>query len=158
MHKPIKKAKKQKMVEEKKENIIENLVLQKTPKPFNAAECKLVDETISGEYGDLFPLGNKLIVGFKVPICLFFLMPRCIVYHPLSKKHKDEIKVQIMRYNSIEYVCPIFVLPINLDNLDEITREKPRSWVDIENSNFFLLGGQHIVMVMKVCFCNFIFF
>ncbi len=125
MHKPIKKAKKQKMVEEKKENIIENLVLQKTPKPFNAAECKLVDETISGEYGDLFPLGNKLIVGFKVHAYHFFLMPRCIVYHPLSKKHKDEIKVQIMRSNSIEYVFPIFVLPINLDNPDEIVREKP---------------------------------
>jgi hypothetical protein len=27
-----------------------------------------VDETIRGEYGDLFPLGNKLIVGVKTPI------------------------------------------------------------------------------------------
>jgi hypothetical protein len=40
-------------------------------------------------------------------------MPRCIVYHPLLEKHKDEIKVQIVWYNSIEYVCPIFVLPID---------------------------------------------
>jgi hypothetical protein len=112
MHKLIKKAKKENMVEEK-ENIIKDLVLQKIPKPFNAAECKLVDETIRGEYGDLFPLGNKLIMGVKIHVHHFFLMPRCIVYHPLLEKHKDEIKVQIMQYNSIEYVYPIFVLPID---------------------------------------------
>jgi hypothetical protein len=117
-----------------------------------------VDETIRGEYADLFALGNKLITRFKVLVCCFFLMPRCIVYHPLSKKHKDEIKVQIMQYNSIMYVCPIFVLPIYLNNPNEIAGEKPRSWVDIENSNFFLLGDQHTVMVMKLGFCKIIFF
>ncbi len=95
MHKPIKKAKKEKMVEEK-EKIIKDLVLQKIPKPFNVIECKLVDETIRGEYGDLFPLGNKLITSIKVHVRRFFLMPRCIVYHPLLEKHKDEIKVQIV--------------------------------------------------------------
>ncbi len=41
---------------------------KKNLKPFNVVKCKLVDETIRGEYGDLFPLGNKLIVGVKTPI------------------------------------------------------------------------------------------
>jgi hypothetical protein len=45
-------------------------------------------------------------------------------------------------------------LPIDLDHLDEIAREKSKSWADIENSNFFLLGGQHIVMAINVCLCK----
>ncbi len=60
------------MVKEKKEKIIENLVFQKNPKPFNVVKCKLMDETIRGEYGDLFPLGNKLIVRLKTLIYYFF--------------------------------------------------------------------------------------
>jgi len=55
-----------KMVEEKKEKIIEDFILQKNPKPFDAAECKLMDETIRGEYGDLFPFGNKPIMEVKI--------------------------------------------------------------------------------------------
>ncbi len=65
MQKPIKKAKKGEMVEEKKEKIIEDFILQKTPKPFDVAECKLMDKTIRGEYGDLFPFGNKPIMEVK---------------------------------------------------------------------------------------------
>jgi hypothetical protein len=36
------------------------------------SNLKLVDETIRGEYGDLFPLENELIVGVKIPFCWFF--------------------------------------------------------------------------------------
>jgi hypothetical protein len=114
-----------------------------------------VDETIRGEYGNLFPLGNKLIVGLKIPICWFFFAPRWIVYHPLLKIHKYKIKIKIVRYNSIVYVCPIFVLPIDPNNLDKIAKEKPRSWVDIANSIFFLLGGQHIVMAIRYAYVKF---
>jgi hypothetical protein len=72
MHKPIKKAKKERMVEEKKEKIIENLVFKKTPKPFDVTECKLVDEIIRGEYGDLFPLGKSQLRGSKFLSIIFF--------------------------------------------------------------------------------------
>jgi len=143
------------MVEEKKEKIIENLVFQKNPKPFNVVKCKLMDETIRGEYGDLFPLGNKLIVRLKTPIYWFFLASRQFVYHPLLKIHKYKIKINIVRYNSIVYVCRIFVLPIDPDNLDKIAKEKPRSWVDIANSIFFLLGDQHIVMAIRYAYVEF---
>jgi len=50
-----KHVKKEKMVEKKKEKITKDLVLQNNPKPFVVVKCKLVDETIRGEYGDLFP-------------------------------------------------------------------------------------------------------
>jgi hypothetical protein len=76
-------------------------------------------------------------------------VPRHIVYRLLLERYKDKDESED---NSIEYVHPIFVLPIDPDNLDEIAREKPRSWENIENSNFFLLGGKHIIMVVKVCF------
>jgi hypothetical protein len=72
MQKPIKKAKKGEMVEEKKEKIIEDFILQKTPKPFDVAECKLMDKTIRGEYGDLFPFGNKPIMEVKILSSDFF--------------------------------------------------------------------------------------
>ncbi len=154
MHEPIKKAKKEKTVKEKKRKKIEDLIFQKTLKPFNVAKCKLINETIRGKYGDLFPLGNKPIVGVKIHVYCFFLAPKRIVYCPLLERHKDDIKVKITQYNSIQYIRLVFVPPIDPNNLDKIAREKPMSWVDIENSNFFLLGGQHIVMVVKVCFCR----
>jgi hypothetical protein len=45
-------------------------------------------------------------------------------------------------------------LLIDLDHLDEIAREKLKSWADIENSIFFPLGGQHIAMAINVCLCK----
>jgi hypothetical protein len=43
------------------------------------------------------------------------------------------------------------VFPIDHDNPHEIAREKPILWVDIQNSKFFLLGGQNIIIVVKIC-------
>jgi hypothetical protein len=63
MHKLVKKAKKEKMVKKNKEKIIEDLIHQKTPQPFNVTKWKLMDEKINGEYGTLFRLGNKPIMG-----------------------------------------------------------------------------------------------
>jgi hypothetical protein len=48
--------------------VIDNLVLNKWPKCFNIVECRLVDGTIKGEYGDCFPFKNKPIEGMKVEI------------------------------------------------------------------------------------------
>jgi hypothetical protein len=61
------------MFEEKKENVIHNLVLNKWPKHFNIVECRFVDDTIKGEYGDCFPLKKKPIKGMKVEVKDFSL-------------------------------------------------------------------------------------
>jgi hypothetical protein len=108
-----------------------------------------VDETIRGEYDDLFLVGNKPIVRVKILVHCFFFELRRIVYHCLLEKHKDKIKMKIVQYNSKEYICLVFVFPIDPDHLNEIAREKSKSWAYIENSNFFLLRSQHIVMVIK---------
>jgi hypothetical protein len=73
---------------------------------------------------------NKPIVGVKIPICRFDFAPRWIVYCPFLGRHKDEIKIKILQYNLIEYICPIFVLLIDPDHLDEITMEKPKLWAN----------------------------
>jgi ABC-type multidrug transport system fused ATPase/permease subunit len=83
MQKLAKKAKKEKTIEELNEKIIDNLVFQKTLKSFNATKFKFVNEKIMGEYGDYFPLINKLIVGVKILVNRFYFAPKHIVYHPL---------------------------------------------------------------------------
>ncbi len=55
-------------IEGKKEKIISRTLSFKTPTPFDVAKCKLVDKTIRGKYGDLFPQRNKPITGVKIPI------------------------------------------------------------------------------------------
>lgn len=92
----------------------EDFVFQKLPKSFNATKCKLMDETIRGKYDDLFLVGNKPIARVKILIHYFFLALKCIVYHLLLKKHKDKIKVKITWYNSIEYICLVFVCQLTL--------------------------------------------
>jgi len=37
-----------------------------------------------------------------------------------------------MWYNSIEYICLVFVMPIDPNHLDETTRENPKSGADIQ--------------------------
>jgi hypothetical protein len=83
MQKLAKKAKKQQIIEEQNEKIIDNLVFQKKLKSFNVTKCKFINEKIMGEYGDYFPLINKLIVGVKILFNRFSLAPKHIVYHPL---------------------------------------------------------------------------
>jgi hypothetical protein len=80
MQKLAKKAKKEKKIEEQNEKIIDNLVFQKTLKSFNAIKCKFVDAKIMGEYGDYFPLINKLITRVKILVNRFSLVPKRIVY------------------------------------------------------------------------------
>ncbi len=64
--------------------------------------------------------------------------------HDKSKKSCDISHLSL-------FVCLAFVFPIDHDNPHEIAREKPILWVDIQNSKFFLLGGQNIIIVVKIC-------
>ncbi len=89
-----KKQKKEETMEERKEKMIDNLVMKKYLKGLDKMECKHVDESIRSEFYYCFPLGNKPIEGVKVPINKFLAPPKRIVYRPLSDTHKNEIKHQ----------------------------------------------------------------
>jgi hypothetical protein len=71
--------KKEKTVEEKREKIIDNLIMKKYPKSLDKTESKYVDESIKSENLNYFPLGNKPIDGVKVTIERFLSPPRRIV-------------------------------------------------------------------------------
>jgi hypothetical protein len=60
-----KKKKKEATIEEKKEKMIDNLIMKKYPKGLDKIECKHVDESIKNEFSDCFPLGNKHVEGVK---------------------------------------------------------------------------------------------
>jgi hypothetical protein len=79
-------------MEEKKEKMIDNLVMRKYPKGFDKTKCKHVDESIRSEFSYCFSLGNKPIEGVKVPLDKFLSPLGRIVYHPWSDTHKNEIK------------------------------------------------------------------
>ncbi len=77
---------------QKKEKMIDNLVMNKYPKGFDKTKCKHVNESIKSEFFYCFPLGNKPIEGVKVPLDKFLSPLGKIMYHPLSDTHKNEIK------------------------------------------------------------------
>ncbi len=79
-----KKQKKEETMEERKEKMINNLVMKKYLKGLDKMECKHVNELIRSEFYSCFPLGNKPIEGVKVPINKFLPPPKRIVYRPLS--------------------------------------------------------------------------
>ncbi len=58
------KNKKQKAtIEEKKEKLIENLIMKKYSKGLDKTECKHVDESIRSEFSDCFPLEISMLKG-----------------------------------------------------------------------------------------------
>jgi hypothetical protein len=59
-------------MEEKKEKMIDNLVMKKYPKGFSETECKHLDESIRNEFSNYFPLANKPIEGIKVLVDKFY--------------------------------------------------------------------------------------
>ncbi len=50
----------------------------------------------NGEYEDYIPFFNQPTKGIKILVHWFFLLLKHIVYHFISKKQKDKIKVKIM--------------------------------------------------------------
>lgn len=67
-----KKQKKKAIMEEKKERMIDNLVMKKYPKGFSETKCKHVDELIRSVFSIYFPLENKPIEGLKVLVDKFY--------------------------------------------------------------------------------------
>jgi len=96
-----KKQKKEATIKEKREKMIDNLVIKKYPKGLNKIECKHVDESIKSEFSKYFPFGNKLIERVKVLVDRFLPPLGRIMYHPLSNTHKYKIKHRILMFHYI---------------------------------------------------------
>jgi hypothetical protein len=79
-------------MEEKREKMIDNLIMKKYPKGLNKMKCKHVDEQIRSDFFNCFPFGKKPIKGVKVLVNKFLPPPRKIMYCPLNNTHKNEIK------------------------------------------------------------------
>jgi hypothetical protein len=77
-----KKKKKEAIIKEKREKMIDNLVMKKYPKGFDKIECKHVDESIKNEFSNCFPLGNKHVEGVK-----FLWINSCLMLGELCTTH-----------------------------------------------------------------------
>jgi hypothetical protein len=149
----IRAPKKQKMqvtIEEKREKTIDNLVMKKYPKSLDEIECKHVDKLFKSKFSNCFPLGNKHVEGVKVLVDRFLPPLGKIVYCPLSDTHKNKIKHQILMFHYINQQCPNFVILIDLKNPTKILETRPKNWLAIFNSMFFIVGGQHTIQAVKV--------
>ncbi len=71
----------------------------KEVKSFDLVECHMKDAMIGEEYANLFPLGFSLVKGVNLFVNRLKRLPPEIVYRPFSKKHVNEIKMQITVYN-----------------------------------------------------------
>jgi len=131
--------------------------MKKYPKFFDKIERKFVDESIKSEFSNYFPLGNKPIDGLKVTVERFLIPPRRIVYRPLSEMHTNEIKHKILMFYYINQQCPIFAVLTDFEDEKNILESKLKSRSNLENSKFFIIGGQHIIHVVKVTITLFAF-
>jgi hypothetical protein len=122
-----KKQKKEVTKEEKKEKMIDNLVMKKYPKGLDETKCKHVDESIKIELSDCFPFGNKPIERVKVLVDRFLPPLGRIVYRPLNNTHKNEIKHRILMFHYINKQCPIFAILVNPNDPIKILEMKPRN-------------------------------
>ncbi len=140
-----KKQKKEVTIEEEKEKMIDNLVMNKYPKSFDETKCKHVNESIRNEFSDYFPLGNKHVEGVKVHVDKFLPPLRKIMYRPLSDTHKNEIKHKILMFHYINQQCPFFIIPIDPNDPTKILEMKPKNWFALSNLMFFIIHGQHTI-------------
>jgi len=55
-------------------------------------------------------------------------------------------------YNKFDMKVPIFAIPKDLKKLNYILPCHPKKWEDIQNLQFFIVSGQHMIVVAKVSF------
>jgi hypothetical protein len=96
---------------------------------------------IGKEYSNLFPLGIFLVQGVNLPINRFKTSPPKIIYHLLSKKHVNEIKMRIIVYNKFDTKVPIFAIPEDPERPNYILPCCPRKWEYIQNFQFLIVSG-----------------
>jgi len=134
-----KKSQKEKAKVQKKEKFLTKLVVSEDEKGFDAAECRLVDDTLGNEFSNCFPLRNDPILSVMVCVHCLKKVPPNIIYRPFSDIHKDEIKKGIMQCNKFDTKVSIFAI-----------LEDPKSIEHIQNHQFFIVGRQHTIVAAKV--------
>lgn len=118
---------------------LENLFWEE--KGFDAIECHLKDNIIDKKYSNSFPLGFALVKEVIVPIDRFKKVSPKIVYHPLLKAHVNEIKTGIIVYKKSDIKAPIFAIPKDTNRPYFSLPHAPRTWEDIEDLQFLIVGG-----------------
>jgi hypothetical protein len=96
---------------------------------------------IGEEYVNSFPFGFSLVKGVNLPINCFKRLPLKIVYHPFSKEHVNEIKMQIIMYNKFDTKVPIFAISEDPKRLNCILPCCPKKWEHIQNLQFLIVSG-----------------
>ncbi len=84
------------MEAQRKEKILERIVLDKEDKIFDAKKCHLVAETIGEEYNVCFPFGTTPMPNVGIEVHIFKWFPPNIVYNPFLNIHMGEIKKKIV--------------------------------------------------------------
>jgi hypothetical protein len=142
----------------KQNKIVGKFILGKEGKGFDAIECHLKDNIIYKEYSNSFPLQFALVKDVIIIIDRFKRVPPKVVYHPLSKAHVNKIKTRIIVYNKFDTKVPIFAIPKDPDRPDFILPHAPRTWEEIKDLQFLIVGGQHMITAAKVGQLIFIIF
>jgi hypothetical protein len=117
---PTKKFHKEKMEAQKKEKILDNIVLEKEEKGFDVKECCLVAETIGEEYDVYFLFSIALVPNVEIEVYRFKRFPPNIIYRWLLNVHVDKIKKKIVQYNKYDMKISIFAIPKDSKNSNYI--------------------------------------
>jgi hypothetical protein len=148
MEKKPKKVKKEKMKDDKREKIIDDVVMHKNLKGFGDIECRTIKKAISKKFDKFFPLELLVVLHVELPIQRFVEAPSRIRCYPLCIKHKNDIKIKFMTQHKTKWKMPMYTCLINLTNSEEIFPTKPMNWNEISKCVFFVLGEQHTTMTL----------
>jgi len=141
---------KEKIEVENKEKILGKIVMGKEVEGFDLVECRIKDAMIDKEYANSFPLGFPPVQGVNLLVNHFKRLPPKIVYRPLSKDHVNEIKMRIIVYNKFDIKVPIFAIAEDLKRPNCIFPHHPKKCEDIQNFQFLIISGQHMISIAKV--------
>jgi hypothetical protein len=78
------------------------------------------------------------------------MSPPDIIYRPFSKEHVNEIKTWITMYNKFDMKVPIFAILKDLEKPNYILPRHLRKWEDIQNFQFLIVDGQHMIIATTV--------
>ncbi len=122
----------------------------KEVKGFNPIVCHVKDTTIGEEYVNSFPLGFSPVQDVFLFVNRFKMSPQDIIYRPFSKEHVNEIKTWITMYNKFDIKVPIFTILKDLEKPNYILPRHPRKWENIQNFQFLIVDGQHMITATTV--------
>jgi hypothetical protein len=140
MEKKPKRAKKEKMKDEKREKVTDDVVMHKNLKGFNEVECRTINKAISKMFDNFFPLELFTVLDVELLIQRFVEAPSRIRCYPLCIKHRNGIKIKFMTQHKTKWKMPMYTCLISLINSKENFPTKPTNWNEISKCVFFVLG------------------